>query len=55
MEMLVFPSCLEAECCVEEDVECQMDKWLPSLEHASVWNNWTEEDKLLQLVGHLQG
>ena len=38
-----------------EDVECQMDEWLPSLERASVWNNWTEEEKLLQLAGHLQG
>ena len=29
--------------------------WLPTLESAAKWNQWTEEELLLQLVGHLQG
>ena len=37
-----------------EDLECQLDDWLPSLERASVWNGWTAEEKLLQLAGHLK-
>jgi hypothetical protein len=38
-----------------ENIECQLDEWLPSLERASVWNDWTEQEKLLQLAGHLDG
>ena len=38
-----------------EDLECQLDDWLPSLERASVWNGWTAEEKLLQLAGYLKG
>ena len=39
-----------------EDLECQLDDWLPSLERASVWNAWTTEESLmLQLAGHLKG
>lgn len=38
-----------------EDVECQLEEWLPSLERASTWNGWSEEDKLIQLAGHLDG
>ncbi len=38
-----------------EDVEWQLDEWLPSLERASVWNDRTEEEKLLQLAGHFKG
>ena len=32
-----------------------MDEWLPCLDRASVWNDWTEQEKLLQLAGHLDG
>ena len=38
-----------------EDLECQIDNWLPSLERASVWNAWTAEERLMQLAGHLKG
>jgi hypothetical protein len=33
----------------------QLDDWLPSLERAAVWNEWSEEDRLIQLAGHLRG
>jgi len=36
-------------------VEVQLDDWLPALERASSWNGWSEEDKLLQLAGHMRG
>ena len=29
--------------------------WLPTFELAAAWNNWTEEEKLWQLAGHLRG
>ena len=35
-------------------MEVQLD-WLPALERASSWNGSSEEDKLLQLAGHLRG
>ena len=38
-----------------ENVEVQLDDWLPALERASSWNGWSEDDKLLQLAGHLRG
>ena len=38
-----------------EDLECQLDDWLPVLERASVWNAWTAEERLMQLAGHLKG
>ena len=38
-----------------EDIEVQLDDWLPSLERASVWNSWSEEERLMQLAGHLKG
>ena len=38
-----------------EDLECQLDDWLPSLERASVWNAWTAEERLMQLAGHHKG
>ena len=33
----------------------RLDDWLPALERAATWNDWTEEDRLLQLAGHLRG
>lgn len=38
-----------------EDPEYILDDWLPSLERASQWNAWTEEDRLMQFAGHLCG
>ena len=38
-----------------EDLECQLDDWLPSLERASTWNAWTAEERAMQLAGHLKG
>ena len=32
-----------------------LDDWLPSLERASQWNKWTEEERLIQFAGHLCG
>jgi len=37
-----------------KDVETTLDDWLPSLKRAALWNGWAEEDKLMQLAGHLQ-
>ena len=38
-----------------EDLECPLDDWLPSLERASAWNDWSEEERMMQLAGHLKG
>ena len=38
-----------------EDPEYLLDDWLPSLERASLWNAWTEEEKLMRFAGHLRG
>lgn len=38
-----------------EDQDSQLDDWLPALERACQWNDWTEEELLLQLAGHLRG
>ena len=38
-----------------EDLECQLDNWLPSLERVGVWNAWTAEERLMQLAGYLKG
>ena len=38
-----------------EDSDICFDKWLPPLEQAQVWNDWMEEELLLQLAGHLCG
>ena len=37
----------------EATVHC--DNWLPTLERAATWNNWSEQEKLIQLAGHLCG
>ena len=29
--------------------------WLPTLQRAATWNEWTEAETLLQLAGHLRG
>ena len=38
-----------------EEPKYMLDDWLPSLECASQWNAWTEEEKLMQFAGHLRG
>ena len=38
-----------------ENPELRFEDWLPSLKRASTWNEWTEEELLLQLAGHLRG
>ena len=38
-----------------EDMEIQLDDWIPALKRASVWNGWSDEELLLQLMGHLRG
>ena len=38
-----------------ENPEIRLDDWLPSLQRASRWNQWTEEEQFIQLAGHLRG
>ena len=38
-----------------ESEAMRLEDWLPTLERAATWNDWTEEDRLLQLAGHLRG
>ena len=38
-----------------EEPEIRLDDWLPSLERAATWNEWTEGELLLQFAGHLRG
>ena len=39
--------------CTGEDLDIRLDNWLPSLGRARAWNDWTEEELILQLAGHL--
>ena len=38
-----------------EESSVHWDDWLPTLERAATWNNWSEQEKLIQLAGHLRG
>ena len=38
-----------------EDNEVRFDDWIPTLERAATWNNWTDEETLMQLAGYLCG
>ena len=38
-----------------KDAETTLDDWLPSLQRAAEWNGWGENEKLMQLAGHLRG
>ncbi|XP_065903460.1 coiled-coil domain-containing protein 158-like isoform X2 [Dysidea avara] len=38
-----------------EDAETCFDDWLPTLERAAAWNNWTDSETLMQLAGYLRG
>ena len=37
------------------DPELRFEDWLPALERTAKWNNWSGEEKLMQLAGHLRG
>ena len=37
------------------DPEVRFDNWMPTLEWAAHWNNWSDEEQLLQLAGRLRG
>ena len=37
-----------------EDKEIRFDDWISTLERAATWNNWSEEEMLMQLAGHLR-
>ena len=43
------------DCFSGENPEITFEDWLPSLERVARWNEWPEEDTLLQLAGHLRG
>ena len=38
-----------------EDPEIRFEDWLPALVRASQWNEWTSDEILMQLAGHLRG
>ena len=38
-----------------EDAEIRFDDWLPMLERAAAWNNWSESETLIQFAGYLRG
>ena len=38
-----------------DNLELRLEDWLPTLERASTWNNWTPEELLIQFAGHLRG
>ena len=38
-----------------ENLEVIFNDWLMSLQRASTWNGWTEEELLIQLAGQLRG
>jgi len=37
-----------------ESEAMRLEDWLSTLERAATWNDWTEEDRLLQLAGYLR-
>ena len=38
-----------------ENPEVTIEEWLPSLQRAVDWNEWTEQEIFIQLAGHLRG
>ena len=38
-----------------EDPKLRFEDWLPALERAVRWNEWSNEETLIQLAGHLHG
>ena len=37
------------------DPDVRLDNSLPTLEREALWNDWSDDDKLVQLAGHLRG
>ena len=37
-----------------EDPEIRFNYWLPALERAAVWKDWSEEETLMQLAGYFR-
>ena len=37
-----------------ENPEVWWEDWLPTFERAARWNKWTDEEKVIQLAGHLR-
>ena len=40
---------------IAKDIGITFDDWLPILEKAAIWNEWTPEESLMQLASHLRG
>ena len=38
-----------------ENPEVRLEDWLPSLQRAAKWNEWSGEEEMIQLAGHLRG
>ena len=38
-----------------KDPEVRLNDWLPALTRASLWNEWTPDEALMQLAGYLRG
>lgn len=38
-----------------ETLDIIFEDWIPALQRAATWNGWSDEEKLLQLAGHLRG
>ena len=38
-----------------DNAELQFEDWLPKFERASAWNAWTEQERSIQLAGHIRG
>ena len=35
--------------------DVRLDNWLATLERATTWNGWSDDEKLMQLAGYLRG
>ena len=46
---------LPVETFTGETTTLRFEDWLPTLERASIWDQWDETEQLLQLAGHLKG
>jgi len=38
-----------------EGIDMLFEEWLPSFECVVAWYDWSENEKLIQLAGHLKG
>ena len=44
---------LPIESYTKEESSIHRDDWLPTLDRAATWNNWSKQEKLIRLAGHL--